>query len=628
MEKKQGYDALAKNIAGLIGGVGNVTLFSHCMTRLRMDMADKAPVKLDEIKKLPGVKGALWSGNQLQIIIGQTVDQAYAAICRETGLGGEARTDQPAAGKKKFSFMSVVDVISGCVTPVLPVLIGAGMLKVVMLVCQMAGLLGPENPTYVTLDFVSDAAFYFLPVYTGAAAARKFNMNMFVGMFLGAMQIHPAFTAMCAEGEAGSILGIPIYAGTYTSAIFPVILTVLAASYVERFMQKHAPAFLRTMLVPFGTMLIMTPVSLCLLAPIGSFAGTYLANAIIWLYEKGGFLGVALLTTIHPLMVMTGMHHGMGPYLFSSFATVGFEPLASPATFIDNINIGAACLAIAVKSKVADIRTEAAACGISASVSGVTEPGLYGFVLRYKKILYMVMAGNLAGGLIVGLAGCVCYAFAGSYGFFGLATFVGDKGMPNLLFMVLAVAAGFVITFALTFIVYKDEAAEEDAFAVNDAEKEIEVQNASGEKFMICSPLSGEAKALETCPDEAFASGALGQGVYIEPAEGRVYAPCDGEVAMLFDTLHAVGIVAENGAELLIHVGIDTVTLGGNGFQAHVKAGDKVKTGDLLIEFDMDVIRGKGLALATPVLISNADDYPQWEGVQGSVSHGDRLITL
>lgn len=623
-EQENKYKKLAQALPEFVGGADNVALLSHCMTRLRVDIADKNKVKTEEIQKLPGVKGAVWSGNQLQIIIGQTVDQAYAEVSKYLGTAEPSAAASPSGGKRKISLMALMEVMSGCIAPILPVLIGAGMLKVVMLVCQSIGLITPESPTYITLNFASDAAFYFLPIYTGAAAARKFNMNMFVGMFFGAMQVHPIFTAMCESGAAGSIFGIPIYAGTYTSAIFPVILTVWVASYVEHFMQTHSPTFLRTMLVPFGTMLVMTPVSLCVLAPIGSIAGTYFANAIIWLYETCGFIAVALLAAVHPIMVAVGMQHGMGPYLFNSFATIGYEPLASPATFIDNINIGASCLAVGMKSKVTDVKTEAIASGISASVSGITEPGLFGIVMKNRKVLYSVMLGNLAGGVIAGITGTVCYAFAGSYGFFGLATFMGEAGFSNLLFMILAVAVGFIITFIVTFVLYKDETEDHKE---NTVEK-IAVKESQKKELAVVSPLAGEAKALESCPDEAFATGALGQGVYIEPSEGRVYAPCDGKIAMLFDTLHAIGIVTDDGLELLIHVGINTVTLGGNGFKAHVKAGDTIQAGDLLLEFDMDLIRSKGLSLATPVLVSNVENYPEWKGVSGKVSPGDTLITL
>lgn len=617
-EQEKNYDKLANRLPELVGGADNVKSITHCMTRLRIDIVDKSRTQAEQIKGLPGVKGVIWSGNQLQIVIGQTVDQAYEAVSRTLPVEGKTISEVSVQKEKKLSLTFFIEVISECVAPILPVLIGAGMLKVVMLLCQTAGIISINSGTYVTLNFVSDAAFYFLPVYTGASAARKFKMNMFVGMFLGAMQIHPTFTAMCESGAAGSIFGIPIYAGTYTSAIFPTILTVWAASYVERFMQKHSPAFLRTMFVPFGTMLIMMPVSLCALAPIGSIAGTYLAEAIIWLYENCGFIAVALLAAIHPLMTMTGMHHGMGPYLFSSFATVGYEPLASSATFIDNINIGASCLAIALKSKNTDVKTDAAASGISAAVSGITEPGLYGFVLKNRRVLFSVMMGNLIGGLIAGVAGCLCYAFAGSYGFFGLATFIGERGISNLLYMIAAVAVGFLIVFISTFILYQDDKEENNKIFAGSEQRKME----------IVSPITGEVKPLEECPDEAFASGTLGKGVYIEPAEGKVYAPCNGKIAMLFDTLHAIGITSEDGAEVLIHIGLDTVTLGGEGFQAFVKAGDSVKTGDLLIQFDMDLIRKRGFSVATPVLISNADVYPELSAETGYKKHGESFIQL
>lgn len=617
------YEELAKAIPELVGGLDNVSFFTHCITRLRFDVKDKEKIDLSRVKKAPLAKGAQWSGNQLQIIIGGGVEEAYDCISRATGLGSQNGSGQETK-EKKFRPAAIMEFIAACITPVVTLLIGTGMIKVVMMLASMLGLLPAGSSTYQVLSFVSDSAFYFLPVFIGYGAAAKLGMSPTLGAFLGAMLLHPSFIAMVGAGESISVFGLPIRAVTYGSSMFPAILVVWISSYVERFLRKHTPEVLRSILVPFVTILVMTPVALCVLAPLGDILGVYFSNAIIWIYETFGFIGVALFTALHPLLVMTGMHHGMGPYLVASLSDPGFEALASPATLIDNINLGVASLAVAVKTKNRQLKGNALSASIPAAIGGVTEPALFGVVLQHRKALWSVMAGGFVGGAIAGLAKCVSYAFAGSYGVFGLFTFVGGNGMSNLYWMILAVAAGAAVTFICTMLTFTDNG--EDLGEEVQAQEEPEtVTNHNSE---LLSPLSGTVTELKECPDAVFAEGTLGKGVVIEPHEGKVYAPCEGVVSALFDTLHAIGIQADNGAEVLIHVGMDTVKLGGQGFTAHVKSGNRIKAGQLLMEFDMEFIRSKGLPLITPVIVSNPDRFPEMTENYGEMVHGAALIYL
>lgn len=612
------YDELAKAIPELVGGLDNVSFFTHCVTRLRFDVKDKSKINLEQVKKAPNAKGVQWSGNQLQIIIGGGVEEAYDCISRATGLG-DKKGGEDGPKDKKFRPAAIMEFIAASITPVVMLLIGTGMIKVLMLLGTMVGLISADGSTYQVLSFVSDSAFYFLPVFIGYAASAKLGMSPYMGALLGAMLLHPNFISMVGSESAISVFGLPVRAVTYSSSMFPVILMVWIASYVERFLRKHTPEVLRSILVPFVTILVMTPVGLCALAPLGDILGVYFSNVIIWLYETFGFIGVALFTGLHPILVMTGMHHGVGPYLVASLADPGFEALASPATVIDNINLGVASLAVAIKTKSNRVRANAIPASITAAVGGVTEPALFGVVLQYRRVLISTMAGGFVGGAVAGLAKCVSYAFAGSYGVFGLFTFVGEDGMANLYWMILAVAAGAVVTFLCTLALFKDN--KEDLEVTESI-----VDKSSSEILM--APITGMVKPLEECPDKVFAEGTLGKGVVIEPLEGKVYAPCDGVVSAIFDTLHAIGIQADHGAEVLIHVGMDTVNLKGQGFTAHVKSGDRIKTGQLLLEFDMDWIRSKGLSLITPVIVSNPDHYQDMKEKYGNVTHGEEMIHL
>lgn len=461
MDKK--YNKLVDNIIELIGGKENISYFTHCVTRLRFNVKDKGLVKEKQLDDLEGVVGHQWAGEQLQIIVGASVGEVYNAIAEKYGFeqDNSVNNNGNQGKKKKFSFMTLIDTIASCITPVLPVLIGGGMVRVILVLCELVGLLTTKSPTYVTLDFVSEAAFHFLPVFVGAASARRFGMNMWIGMFFGAILISPTFSSMIDAGDAGSILGLPIYDATYSSTIFPIILTNYLASHIEKYTIKLSPDFLKTMLVPLVTILITTPVMLLLLGPIGAFIGDYLAISILWIYDKLGFFAVALLGALMPWLVITGMHHSFNPYNFQSFATRGYEPLALVVTFINNVNQGAAAMAVAIKSKNKDLKALATTTGATALIAGVTEPALYGVTLKYRTPLYAVMIGNAAAGVVAGLFKVVIYEFA-VWGIFGLPAFIGGEGLSNFIYMIIALVVGIIVTFITTLILYKDNIEKEE----------------------------------------------------------------------------------------------------------------------------------------------------------------------
>ncbi len=456
MAKKERYEELSTKVLELIGGKENISHFVHCMTRLRFSLKDTSLVKLDEIVKIDGVIGAQWSSDQLQIIIGQSVGEAYDLICKKAGFAAEKAIDENLDKKKKFSFAAVIDGISGSLIPILPLLIGAGMLKVILILGGMMGILTVKMPTYQVLSFAADAGFYFLPVFLGATAANKFKTNMALGMLLGAILIHPTMVANVTNKVGMSIFGIPIYAATYSSTIFPIIMAVFVMSYVERFFQKISPDAVKVILVPLGTILVMLPLTLCLIGPAGAFLGVYLAKAIMWLYHTTGFFGVALLAAVYPLLVITGMHGALVPYMFQSFASFGYEPIVCTAGVLSNINQGAAAAAVAVKAKDKKTKSTAASSAVTAVVGGVTEPAMFGINLRLKKPLYASMIGNFIGAAFAGLMKVYTYAFAGSAGIFGLAGFVGPSKM-NVIYMAISVAIGFVATFIITLFIYKGD---------------------------------------------------------------------------------------------------------------------------------------------------------------------------
>lgn len=458
MAKKERYEDLANNVITLVGGKENIGFFTHCVTRLRFNLKDKSLAKVEEIEKIEGVVGCQWSGGQLQIIIGQAVGDAYNLICKKTGLDVQDAVNENLDNmeKKKFSFGAILEAIAGCVTPLIPVLIGAGMIKIVVLLGEMMNILVAGDPTHTVLSFVGDAGFYFLPVFIGATAARKFGANMGLGMLVGAMMIHPNFIAAVTEGTSLSVFGLPVYAATYTSTVFPAIMAVYIMSHIEKFIAKLSPDAIRSITEPLFTLLIMIPLTLCLIAPLGSILGVYFSQAIMWLYNMTGFFGVALLSAIFPFVIMTGMHTAFAPYLLQSLATLGYEPIIVTASVIASLNQGAACAAVALRAKTTQLKSTAVSCAVTAIVGGVTEPAMFGINLKLKKPMIGAMIGSFAGAAIAGLGKAYAYAFAGSGGLFAFPVYLTDDIM-NLVWMVIGCVVGMIVTFIVTFIIYKDQ---------------------------------------------------------------------------------------------------------------------------------------------------------------------------
>lgn len=454
MAKNKKYDVLADEILHLVGGKENIKFLTHCMTRLRFNVKDKGLVKIDEIDQLAGVVGSRWAGDQLQIIIGQTVEDVYSLICEKAGLEKESAIDVEESKKSKFSLNTLFDAISGCITPVIPVLVGAGMIKVVVLFGELTGLLATGSNTHNILSFVGDAGFYFLPIMVGASSAKKFGANQYLGMLMGGILVYPELVNLMGQGASLSVFGLPIFATYYPYSIFTSILIVFVMSYIEKFIAKHSHEAIRSITEPLFTILIMIPLSLCLLAPLGAIVGTYFTDGILWLYQTTGFLSVALLAAVIPFVVMTGMHSAFDPYLIQAYAKSGSEPIGSVVFFINNFNQGAASAAVAVCTKDVKLKAIAASGAITAIVGGVCEPAMYGVNLRLKKPMYASMIGSAVAGAYVGLTHVLSYAYPGNAALFGMLTFVGPDKM-NLVNFIIGMVLGIIVTFVATIVLVK-----------------------------------------------------------------------------------------------------------------------------------------------------------------------------
>lgn len=630
-KSKVNYDVLADEIVKEVGGAENVTFFSHCITRLRFNVRDKEKISLDRIKALKGVVGSQWAGDQLQVVIGQTVADAYDAINHKYHLsGGAAETETPAGKKKtpKEMLAAVLDAVSGCVIPLIPMFVGGGMIKVLSMVLVLTGLTPSDGMTHYVLEFIGDAAFYFLPIAVAVMAAKKFETNIAIAVLLSGMLIHPSFITAVSEGMELSLFGIPITSASYASQVLPSILVVWVLSKLERLLRKVIPSYLRALGVPFLSTLIMAPVALWILAPLGYIIGNYLVTGLMTFANVTGFIGTGIIAALYPLLVLTGMHSILMPYFAQTFGEFGFEGLAGISIFIANFGQAAAALAVGLKSKDPDTKTTGISCFTTVVFAGVTEPALYGVNLPKKRPLIASLIGNFVGGCIGGIFAVKAYAFPGGSSVFAMPCFIGPN-MSNLAFAFIAIIVGMVVTFILTWIL-----GFEDAVAVPAApEVKTNASSPAETKALpsrsVAAPLTGEVLPLEQVDDEIFATGVLGLGGAVLPSETKVYAPFDGSVTTVADTKHALGLISSDGVELLIHVGINTVGLNGKGFITHVQEEQTFKRGDLLMEFDLSVIKEAGLSPATMVIVSNTDDYEEVVlETSGSIKAGDQMITV
>lgn len=458
---KKNYEEIADNILKVIGDTNNISFFTHCMTRLRFNLKDKSIIDAEKLNKIQGIVGYKWANDQLQVIIGQDVAKVFDIICDKTGIVKGNATNEELNDKKfewtpKNVLLAVMDGISGCIYPMIPVLIGAGMIKVILLLLGTTGfnIVSETSDLFVIFTFVGDSAFYFMPILFGASAAKKFGANLGLGILMGAMLIHPTFINLMNEGASLSILGIPVTNASYTSTILPVIMIVWVMSHVEKFFIKIAPKTIKAIVEPLGTLLVMIPLAFCIIGPLGVILGEVLTEGLLWLYNATGVFGIGFLAALYPLLIISGMHSTLSPAMFMLIAQ-GQDPLVLPAMVIANLSIGAAALAVGLKTKNDNIRSISISCSVTAIVGGITEPALFGVLLKFRKALIGACVGALSGGIIAGLLKVACYSLPGSGGVFGIPSFASPQN--GVLFALITFGIGMVVAFIVTWILNKKE---------------------------------------------------------------------------------------------------------------------------------------------------------------------------
>ena len=622
------YKELAEIIIENVGGKDNVLALTNCATRLRFNLKDDTKANTNKLKNTKGVMGVVNKGGQYQVIIGSDVANVCKAINEIANFEGGASVQEEEDNRNPV--VKVLDTIAGIFTPIIPAITGAGMLKAVMALLVSFKVIDTASQTYSILNFMADAAFYFLPFLLANSAAKKFKCNPYMAMTIAGVLMHPNFTAMIntakQTGTGISFIGLPVTIATYSSSVIPIILSVWFMSFVEPIADKVSPNAIKFFTKPLITLIVTGIVSLVALGPLGNICGNGIAAGIDYLNQYARWLVPLVVGTFSPLLVMTGMHYGLIPIGINNLATAGFDTVVGPGMLGSNIAQGAAALAVACKTKNPELKQLASSAGIT-GVCGITEPAMYGVTLKLKKPLIGVMIGGGVSGLFLGIFGVGRYT-SGSPGLLALPGYIGTDGFRNIILACVGAAIAFVVSFVVTYLVGFEDVVEDEK--TQEVKEEVAVETAVNDA-VIYSPINGKCVELSEVSDPMFSEGMMGNGVAIIPSEGKVVAPVDGVVSALFDTKHAIGITSKDGAEILIHVGIDTVNLKGQYFDAKIKTGDTIKKGDLLVEFEMEAIKKAGYEVITPVIITNTPDYSEISPagkVGASVKEKEPLINV
>ncbi|WP_295844108.1 beta-glucoside-specific PTS transporter subunit IIABC [uncultured Microbacterium sp.] len=616
----------ARAILEHVGGAANVASLHHCSTRLRFTLADDSQADEAALKATPGVIGVVL-GTQTQVIVGSGVNDYFREIEKlRTGSGTRAAARVDSATPKltlKRAGSVFMDFVVGVFTPIIPAVAGAGIFKSFLILAVALGWLQTTDQTYQVLTAIPDAVFFFLPLLVTYTAAKKLDVNIPLALGIVGLLVFPTFAGLLTQEGGVALFGLAVPAIAYNAQVFPPILAVLLLAVVERFARRISPSVISTFLVPLICFVIVAPATIFLLGPLGFFLGTLLTGAMLWLYGTLGWIAVALMAAALPFIVSVGMHKAFIPPTVATMASAGKESFYLVASLAHNLAEAGSSLAIAVRTKNKTLRGTAISSGISAFF-GITEPALYGVTLQNRRAIISVVIGAFVGGSYLGIAAISAFALV-SPGAASISMFIDMANPWNLLHAVIGALVAMITSFIVSLVIWKDS----DSATVRLLEKQAGTSTpvaarAAGE---IVAPMTGEIIALEKVDDPVFSGGILGPGVAIRPTDGEVRAPITGTVSSLLPSRHALGILGDDGLEVLVHVGLDTVRLEGAPFTAHVAQGDRVEAGQPVLTADLAAIEAAGLDITTPVVVLNGDAYEVTPLVTGRVAAGAALLS-
>ncbi|MEK4039372.1 beta-glucoside-specific PTS transporter subunit IIABC [Paenibacillus sp. FSL F4-0122] len=628
------YQKLAEEIVNHVGGSENISDLTHCVTRLRFHLKDDSLPNDEVLKKIEGVVTVIRSGGQYQVVIGNHVTEVYSEVTSFAKLNhGQSDPLAETVVKKKKPLDALIDIISGLFQPILGILLAAGMLKGLNTLLNVLGVYSLDSGTYTLINAMGDALFMFLPVFLGYTSANKFKVQPFIGILIGLAMCYPAIQLDALAGSkeplytlfSGTALsspvyldlfGIPLISMNYTSTVLPVIIVVYFASKVQRVLDKIVPDVVKFFMVPMVTVLVSLSLGFLIIGPVASYASELIAQGILVARDASPLLAGFLLGFLWQVILVFGLHWGLIPLYINNITTLGYDTIMA-SVFATSFSQMAIVLAIIIKTKDKNLK----ALGIPAAISalfGITEPVVYGITLPRKKLFIMsCIVSGVAGGFY-GLYNLREFTFGG-LGIFEFFTMIdpNDPGTANLIIAIIGVVFAMIISFILTFVMFKDETAEVET-----------PKSGLNKRHVMSSPMSGEVISIKEVKDEAFSQEVLGRGIGIRPSTGELVAPFDGKVVTLFPTKHAVGLVSDEGMEVLIHIGFNTVRLKGKHFEAFVQEGDTVQKGQRLVTFNIEEIEKAGFSVETPMIVTNTDSYLEIiETQESSVNAGEVLLT-
>ncbi|WP_312541751.1 glucose PTS transporter subunit IIA [Enterococcus sp.] len=586
-------EEIVEQIIKDVGGEGNINNAWHCMTRLRFDLKDAQKVDYAALEKTPKVVGTKYQSNQLQVVIGTDVGDYYGPLAKKLGL--DDNSQQPSA-EKKGAVSLFMDTVSGVFGPIVPAIAGAGMIKGLMAGLVALNVISNQTDTYLVIDMIASGVFTFLPFFVAASAARIFKTNQYLAIAIAATLQFPTMTNAVADGEIAAfklfgVLPVPVF--NYAGTVIPIIFAVLALSYIYRWVDKILPQVLRTVFTPTISLFVAGLVTLTIIGPISIHLGNLLAKGVEGLFAISPVLAGIVVGAIRPIAIFTGLHHAMTPIALQNFANQGYDMLM-PMMFMANMAITGATAAIYFKVHTKEEKSIVLSSAVS-GILGITEPALFGILSKYKKAFLAATIGSSIASAFISFFGVRIYGYILS-SIFSLPAYIGEYFIFAVLGIIIAIATSFTITF---FLIPKqtDEASftnEIDLHAVTE----------------------GAYIPLENVPDEVFSTKMMGEGYAIQSENGTIYAPVAGEVTSVFPSKHAIGIKTSNGADVLVHMGIDTVSLDGQGFDVFVKEGDQVTAQTRLAQMDLDFIKRQGKETMVIVLITNMDQVQKFSGVK------------
>ena len=650
------YEELSREIIADIGGKDNVVSVVHCTTRLRFKLKDMKKANDDKLKATDGVISVVKSGGQYQVVIGNNVADVYDTLVKVGGFANGGSVSDDDVDNSNMSLADkFIDLISGIFNPLLGAMCAGGMIKGFNAMFLAFGWLSTNSGTYVILNAIGDSLFYFLPVILGISSAKKFGINTYLGATIGAALCYPSIVSMASSKTAlftvfkgtfleapvhMTFLGIPVISMNYTTSVIPIIIAVWFASKVQKVARKIIPDVVKTFLVPFIVLLVTVPITFLVIGPVATWLGNGVAEIVSAIYNFSPVIAGILMGAFWQVFVIFGVHWGFVAVMMTNIAAMGFDPIIG-LSFAASFAQTGVVLAMIFQTKDEKTRSIAIPAFVS-GIFGVTEPAIYGLTLPRKKPFILSCIASAVGGGLIGLFGTKTYLMAGM-GIFAIPCAMGKNGIDMGVYgLMIGMAVAIVLGFALQMIFGKKSVdgnlAEQAAVSAtagsagaNDSANSdtVKAEVSYNKEEELVAPINGQVVPLSDVKDEVFSSGSMGKGIAIEPQEGKVCSPLDGEVVMVFPTGHAIGLKSTNGAEVMIHIGMDTVELEGKGFTTLVKKGQAVKKGDPLIKFDMEAIKKAGFKLTTPIVVTNSNEYQEITAIaDGPITIGTALLDL